>query len=102
MDPMFGAVSSAMVIGMVLFGILFVAVLVFIIVVIVRNASRARQAGYDPLTMQTEMAARAMNSELLRPAQSIEQRLHELDDLRARGVISAEEYEKARADALKG
>lgn len=102
MDAMFGTVSAGIGIGMVIFGILFVCVVAFIIVSIVRNARRARQAGYDPLTMQTEMAARAMNSELLRPAQSIEQRLRELDDLRTRGVISVEEYERARADALKG
>ena len=67
-----------------------------------RNAAKARELGHDPLTMQTELAARAMDSGLLAPQKSLEARLAELDDLRARGVITAEEHAKARADALAG
>ncbi|MGN6272501.1 MAG: SHOCT domain-containing protein [Protaetiibacter sp.] len=79
-----------------------VAVVVVMIVMISRNAAKARQLGHDPLTMQTELAARAMDSGLLAPQKSLEARLAELDELRARGVISAEEHAKARADTLSG
>lgn len=79
-----------------------VAVVVVMIVTVSRNAAKARELGHDPLTMQTELAARAMDSGLLAPQKSLEARLAELDDLRARGVITAEEHAKARADALAG
>jgi hypothetical protein len=52
--------------------------------------------------MQTELAARAMDSELLAPRPSLEARLAELDDLHARGVITADEHAKARAEVLAG
>lgn len=74
---------------------------VFIIVVAVRNARKARAAGHDPLTMQMDIANRAMDSELLRPARTTENRLRELDDLKSRGIITAEEYATARAEALR-
>jgi len=79
-----------------------VAVVVAMIVMISRNAAKARELGHDPLTMQTELTARAMDSSLLAPQKSLEARLAELDDLRARGVITAEEHAKARADTLSG
>ncbi|MDR2997311.1 MAG: SHOCT domain-containing protein [Microbacterium sp.] len=98
-------------IGFVLFGLLFVGLIVFLVIVIRRNWKTAKDAGYDPLTMETQMAARVMNSELLRPAAvpvaapaplTLEQRLTELDDLHARGVISDTEHISARAKALEG
>jgi hypothetical protein len=73
-----------------------------ILVMISRNAAKARELGHDPLTMQTELAARAMDSELLAPRPSLEARLAELDDLHARGVITADEHAKARAEVLAG
>ena len=79
-----------------------VAVVVVMIVTISRNAAKARELGHDPLTMQTELTARAMDSSLLAPQKSLEARLAELDDLHARGVITAEEHAKARADTLSG
>ncbi|MEU1970153.1 SHOCT domain-containing protein [Microbacterium sp. NPDC019599] len=102
MDMLFAGAGGFMVLAFVMFGAFFIAVLTFIVVAIVRNARKAREAGYDPMTMQTELTARAMSSELLQPAKSTEQRLRELDDLRARGVISAEERDRARADILRG
>jgi uncharacterized membrane protein len=79
-----------------------IAVAVVMVVMISRNAAKARELGHDPLTMQTELAARAMDSELLAPRPSLEARLAELDDLHARGVITADEHAKARAEALAG
>lgn len=79
-----------------------IAVAVVMVVMIIRNAAKARELGHDPLTMQTELAARAMDSELLAPRPSLEARLAELDDLHARGVITADEHAKARAEVLAG
>lgn len=79
-----------------------IAVAVVMVVMISRNAAKARELGHDPLTMQTELAARAMDSELLAPRPSLEARLAELDELHARGVITADEHAKARAEALAG
>ena len=98
---------------MTLFGVLFVGVLIFIVVWVVRRWKVARDAGYDPLAMDTQIAAQLGRSELLRaaeptapgaPAQrrSIEDRLSELDDLHARGVISDAEHAAARTKALEG
>jgi len=92
----------------VLFGLLFAGVVIFIIVVAVRKWNVAKEAGYDPLTMDTQIAAQVGRSALLRPSDavserpSIEQRLAELDDLHARGVISDAEHVAARAKALEG
>ncbi|MFE6734281.1 SHOCT domain-containing protein [Microbacterium sp. NPDC057650] len=93
--------------GFVLFGLLFVGFIVFLVIVIRRNWKTAKDAGYDPLTMETQMAAQVMNSELLRPAAApapaaLEQRLAELDDLHRRGVITDAEHVAARASALQG
>ena len=79
-----------------------IAVAVVMVVMISRNAAKARELGHDPLTMQTELAARAMDAELLAPRPSLEARLAELDELHARGVITADEHAKARAEALAG
>ena len=74
--------------------------------------------GIDLLTVDQDLAARLMQSEMLRPAdgtagaaaggaaggaaKSVEERLRELDDLHERGVISAEERAEARAKILGG
>jgi len=92
----------------VVFGLLFAGVVVFTIVVAVRKWNVAKQAGYDPLAMDTQIAAQVGRSALLRASDavpgrpSIEQRLSELDDLHARGVISDTEHAAARAKALEG
>ncbi|MFC7789994.1 SHOCT domain-containing protein [Microbacterium sp. MAHUQ-60] len=92
----------------VLFGLLFAGVVIFTVVVAVRKWNVAKQAGYDPLTMDTQIAAQVGRSALLRASDavpeppSIEQRLSVLDDLHARGVISDDEHVAARAKALEG
>jgi hypothetical protein len=91
----------------VLFGLLFAAVVIFMIVTVVRRWNVAKKAGYDPLAMDTQIAAQIGQSALLRRPDaaperpSIEQRLAELDDLHARGVISDVEHVAARAKALE-
>jgi len=105
-ELLFDEMPGFMDIAFVAFGVLFVAAVIFIIVVAVRNARAAKNAGYDPLTMQTDITAQVMRSELMRPAGSpqrpLEERLAELDDLHARGVISDDEHATARASALAG
>lgn len=108
-DVFFGGMPGFMGVAFAIFGVLFVAAVIFIIVVAARNWKAAKDAGYDPLAMQTQATAQVMRSELLRPAgtpvsqaapASIEQRLAELDDLHARGVITDAEHAAARASAL--
>jgi hypothetical protein len=81
----------------VAFPVLFLCVLAFIVYSAMRNRKALKDAGYDPLTAQVQMADRFLRSQ---EHPTLEARLKELDDLHARGVISAEEHAKARADAL--
>ncbi len=74
---------------------------VFVIVTVIRNARRTKKAGYDPMTLQTELAVRAMNSRTLAPERSLPDRLAELEQLKDTGTISAAEYSSARADILR-
>ena len=96
------ALPTEMKVFLALFAVLFCTVVVFIITSTVRNARVLRKAGLDPLTAQSQLAARAGRSQLLSPHRSLEERLAELDDLRERGVITAEEHAAARARALGG
>lgn len=110
-DAIFDAVPGAMGVFAVVFGVLFVGVLIFIIVTTTRKWKAAKEAGYDPLTMETQIAAQAMKSELMRPAgtpgtapgsKTLEERLSELHDLHARGLITDAEHAEARTKALQG
>jgi hypothetical protein len=83
-----------------LFGVLFVGILVFMVVAATRSKRALEAGGLDPLAAEAQLAARAANSGLLAPPRSLEARLAELDDLAARGVISAEELATARAKTL--
>jgi len=84
-----------------IFVVLFLAVVAFIIYSQVRNYRKIKSAGMDPLTLEADLATRLAQSDLLAPKKSLEAKLNELADLRTRGVISGEEYEQARRDALK-
>ena len=85
----------------VIVAVVIALVFVFVIVTIVRNVSRARQQGIDPFTVQTDLAAKAMKSDLLRGERSKADRLAEVDAMRASGAISAEEHAAARAAILR-
>jgi competence protein ComGC len=88
-DAVFGIVTVVVVIG-----------IVAVIVLIAVNAIKVRRAGHNPATLDADLAVRVLESELLAPVKSKEERLRELDELRARGVISAEEHSAARAGVL--
>lgn len=94
-----------------LFWFLFVAALAFGIYSGVKNYRLARRRGYDPVTMQTDMATRLMDSQLMQSsappaaavsAGTVEERLAEIDSLHERGVITADERAAARAKILGG
>lgn len=67
---------------------------------LVRNRRVLQAQGIDPFTAQAQLADKLLNSEVLAPHKSLEERLRELDDLHNRGVISDTEHATARAAAL--
>ncbi len=81
--------------------VIFACILIFGAVVTIRNWSVARKAGYDPLAMETQMAIATMDSKLLAPTESIEERLAKIDDLLARGVITEAEHTAGRAEIIR-
>lgn len=88
-----------------LFLFLFVIAAIVSIIVGIRKFRILRRAGTDPFTVDAAVAAKVLQSDLLaggRPVRSIEERLRELDGLRARGVITEEEHRDARAAVLRG
>ena len=92
------AIVPILIFGFVTF--MFVAVFGTIVFIIVKNVQKARELGHDPFTMETELTAKAIDSSLLGPTQTIESRLAELDGLRTRGIITEPEFAKARAEAI--
>jgi cytochrome c-type biogenesis protein CcmH/NrfG len=72
------------------------------VIVTLYRSKRMADRGQNPLTMQEDIAYQAMQSRTFAPDKPLEQRLAELDDLHARGVISDEEHRAARAEALRG
>lgn len=73
-----------------------------IVILSLYRGKRMADRGQNPLTMQEDIAYQAMQSRTFAPDKPLEQRLAELDDLHARGVISDEEHRSARAEALRG
>ncbi|GAA2958206.1 SHOCT domain-containing protein [Glutamicibacter bergerei] len=84
-----------------IFAVLFILFVGFIIYIAVRNYKATRKAGFDPFTLQTDVATRLARSQMLAPKKTTEQKLSELDDLLTRGIISREEYTQARSQALR-
>jgi hypothetical protein len=109
-DPLvpqaFDVIGTVIAIG----GVVVLLGVVASIAVAVCRAQRMGERGQNPLTLQEDLAYQASRSATLAPApvaaqpvaQSLEQRLAELDDLHRRGVISDEEHRTARADVLRG
>jgi hypothetical protein len=92
-----------------IFGPIFAVVVVIVAVVfvlaivgVVLNVRNARRKGLDPLTLQTDLAAKVMGSGLLDARQSKAERLAELDAMLADGTITAAEHAEARAAILRG
>jgi uncharacterized membrane protein len=75
-------------------------VFVFVIVNVVRNVGKARQQGIDPFTVQTDLAAKVLNSDVLAAKSTKAERLAEVDSLLAAGTIDGDEHRAARAAIL--
>jgi hypothetical protein len=87
-------------IAFAVFAVFFVVVLLFVATGIVRSRKVLRDSGLDPMAAQAQLAARIAQGPLGTPAQSLEQRLAELDDLHRRGLLTAEEHAEGRRAAL--
>jgi len=81
---------------MVLFGIFFVSVVGFMIYAASRRYRVAKRAGLDPFAGDIQVMGKVKDSAVLAPERTVEDRLAEIDALRAAGTISAEEHEAAR------
>jgi uncharacterized membrane protein len=80
-----------------LFWILFIAAVIFILYTATRRYRAAKDAGLDPFAGDIQVMGQVKDSALLAPEHSVEERLAEIDALRAAGTITAEEHEAARA-----
>ena len=85
----------------------FVAIVVVVVLVgIIGGFARfaaLRKGGLNPFVAREQLEARLAQSQLLSPpptAKTTEQRLTEVDDLHARGVITDEERAAARAKII--
>lgn len=104
-DPFMDAFSALFVIV----PIFFVGFVALIIVLIIVNARRLKRKGIDPLASNAEIMADAMRSSAAQrpsvqpaagPAQTLEARLAEIEQLHAAGKITAAERDAARASVL--
>jgi uncharacterized membrane protein len=91
-----GGVGIGIAVFLVIFGILFVSVVVLIVVSARKRYRAAKDAGLDPWAADIQMMQAAKESQLLAPTRSVEDRLAEVDELRREGRISAEEHSAAR------
>jgi hypothetical protein len=72
----------------------------FAMYVMARNFKKAKDAGHDPFTLQTEIAVKALDSEVLSAEESVDERLAKIEELFSAGTISAEERAAARQAVL--
>lgn len=73
---------------------------VFVVVSIVRNDIRVRASGHDPMTLQSDLAVKLLDSSALAAERPLPQRFADLDALLAAGTITPEEHSAARAKLL--
>ncbi|OOB92009.1 hypothetical protein [Rathayibacter sp. VKM Ac-2630] len=81
--------------------IVIAAVVVLMVVLIVVNLRRAKKLGVNPLTLETDLAAK-LAKDGFGGGRTLRERLAELDRLRADGTLTAEEHAAARRAALEG
>ena len=86
--------------------VLILAVFAYVIYAKIRSRRVLRRAGHDPDTIDADLIARAMRSDLLAPGgqrveeKSVEEKLAEIDRLHAAGSISDGERADARRRIL--
>ena len=88
-DAAFGLIGAIVVIGIIV-----------AIVLGVRNASKAVEAGQNPLTVEYDLALKALSSDALAAPKPTEEKLAEIERLYAAGTITADEREPARIRIL--
>src|ERR1700712_5232013 len=88
MPPGFGDIPPFFTVMFVVVTVLFVAIVILAVTSALRSRKVLRDSGLDPLAVGAQIAARMARGPLTTPAQSLEQRLSELDDLHRRGVIT--------------
>ena len=110
-DPAFAPVDNGQGFGAI-FGVVFVLALLGAVAgfaIKAMNASRIVESGHNPLTFETDLAIRAMESRAFapdeaerpdKPEKTVAERLAELDALHAEGTISDTELEAARARVI--
>jgi len=81
--------------------IVIAAVVVLIAVLIVVNLRRARKLGVNPLTLETDIAAKLATGGF-GAERPLGERLAEIDGLLAAGTITEQEHAAARRAALEG
>ena len=85
------------------FGIVFALVVIgglIALAIFIRNASKAVEAGQNPLTVDYDLSLKALKSDVLAPERSTEEKLAEIERLFAAGTITADEREAARLRIL--
>lgn len=92
------AVPGFMIVFIVIVGLM----VAFGIGTAIYQSVRVARSGHNPLTLETDLAVTALDSQALAPSKTMEQRLREVDDLFARGVISEAEHAAARSAILTG
>jgi hypothetical protein len=104
-DPFMSAFNALFII----IPIIIVGMIILMIVLAVLNARRLRSKGINPLATEAEIVADAVRSSAAqrptaqpaaRPAQSLEARLAEIEQLHATGKITSAERDAARASVL--
>ena len=88
------------------FSVFFTAICIFIGLVFVfviyagaKNWRAMRAKGINPITAQAEITARMATGKIIE-GPSLEEKLREIDDLHARGLISDDEHREGRKRAL--
>jgi competence protein ComGC len=84
------------------FAMMVCVVAVGVVVLWIANLLKLRKSGINPLTAEADIINKALASQAMAPSTSIEDRLAELDRLKAEGKISDEEHSAARAAVLSG
>jgi cell shape-determining protein MreC len=104
-DPFMSAFNALFII----IPIIIVGMIVLMIVLAVLNARRLRSKGINPLATEAEIVADAVRGSAAqrptaqpaaRPAQTLEARLAEIEQLHATGKITSAERDAARASVL--
>ena len=88
--------------GFKIFGAIVVTGLLFTWGSAIANMLKLRKSGINPLMAPAFLADKVLNSQLLAPTTSIEEKLAEIDRLFQNGTISADEHKSARIAAISG